>query len=66
MTEDLVFMLHSMGYETGINLPELIEVRKKLAEQISGSSIYGFIADAGLPLGFSQSSHAINGDEAHS
>ena len=66
VTEDLVFMLHSMGYETGINLPELIEVRKKLAEQISGSSIYGFIADAGLPLGFSQSSHAIIGDEAHS
>ena len=54
VTEDLVFMLDAMGIETGIDLAALIEVRKKLAADMPGSPIYGFVADAGVPLDFSQ------------
>lgn len=33
-TEDLVYLLHGMGYETGIDLDALIEVASWLAEQL--------------------------------
>ena len=33
-TEDLVYLLHGMGYETGIDLDALIEVAAWLAEQL--------------------------------
>jgi hydroxymethylglutaryl-CoA lyase len=52
VTEDLVFMLHAMGLETGIDLPKLLTVRAVLAEALPGEPLYGFTPDAGLPLGF--------------
>lgn len=52
VTEDLVFMLAAMGLDTGIDLEELLKVREILAKALPGESIYGFIPDAGLPLGF--------------
>jgi hydroxymethylglutaryl-CoA lyase len=52
VTEDLCFMLAAMGLDTGINLAALLEVRKILAEALPGEALYGFTADAGLPLGF--------------
>lgn len=52
VTEDLVFMLQAMGYETGIDLEQLLEVRRILAEALPGEPLYGFTPDAGLPLGF--------------
>ncbi|WP_243055944.1 hydroxymethylglutaryl-CoA lyase [Pseudomonas sp. BP01] len=52
VTEDLVFMLQSMGYDTGINLPALIESRQVLSEALPGEPLYGCIARAGLPLNF--------------
>jgi hydroxymethylglutaryl-CoA lyase len=52
VTEDLVFMLQAMGYETGIDLAKLLEVRRILAETLPGEPLYGFTPDAGLPLGF--------------
>jgi hydroxymethylglutaryl-CoA lyase len=52
VTEDLVFMLEAMGYETGIDLPRLLAVRRILADALPGVPLYGFTADAGLPLGF--------------
>jgi hydroxymethylglutaryl-CoA lyase len=52
VTEDLVFMLEAMGLRTGIDLPRLLEVRRVLREALPGEAIYGFIPDAGLPLGF--------------
>jgi hydroxymethylglutaryl-CoA lyase len=52
VTEDLVFMLQSMGYDTGIDLPRLLEVRAILREALPEEPLYGFTADAGLPLGF--------------
>lgn len=52
VTEDLVFMLQSMGYETGIDLPKLLKVRAIVAAALPGEQLYGFTPDAGLPLGF--------------
>lgn len=48
-TEDLVFLLQSMGYETHIDLPELLKTRKKLNQRLSGVELSGSIARAGLP-----------------
>ena len=52
VTEDLVFMLQSMGYETGIDLPKLLKVREIVAAALPGEPLYGFTPDAGLPLSF--------------
>ncbi|MBH1997673.1 MAG: hydroxymethylglutaryl-CoA lyase [Sphingomonadaceae bacterium] len=52
VTEDLVFMLAAMGYETGIDLDKLLKVRAIVAEALPGEPLYGFTPDAGLPLGF--------------
>jgi hydroxymethylglutaryl-CoA lyase len=52
VTEDLAFMLEAMGYATGIDLEKLIAVRSIVAEALSGEPMYGFLPDAGLPLGF--------------
>jgi hydroxymethylglutaryl-CoA lyase len=52
VTEDLVFMLQAMGYETGIDIRKLLQVRSIIAEALPGEPLYGFTADAGLPLGF--------------
>ncbi len=52
VTEDLVFMLEAMGLDTGIDLARLMTVRNILAEALPGEPLYGFIPDAGLPLGF--------------
>jgi len=53
VTEDLVFMLQSMGYTTGIDLQRLIASRQLLAEALPGEPLYGHIARAGLPKNFS-------------
>ncbi|WP_448580566.1 hydroxymethylglutaryl-CoA lyase [Thermaurantiacus sp.] len=52
VTEDLVFMLESMGLRTGIDLAPLMVARRFLADALPGEPLYGFMPDAGLPLGF--------------
>jgi hydroxymethylglutaryl-CoA lyase len=52
VTEDLVFMLEAMGLRTGIDIDRLNAVRSILTEALPGEPLYGFIPDAGLPLGF--------------
>jgi hydroxymethylglutaryl-CoA lyase len=52
VTEDLAFMLQAMGLKTGIDLPALLEVRGILREALPDEALYGFVPDAGLPLGF--------------
>ncbi|MCY1393837.1 Hydroxymethylglutaryl-CoA lyase YngG [compost metagenome] len=52
VTEDLVFMLSSMGYDTGINLERLIASRAVLEQALPGETLYGAIARAGLPLNY--------------
>lgn len=50
VTEDLAFMLAAMGFDTGIDLPRLLDVRVILAAAMPGEPLYGFTPDAGLPL----------------
>jgi hydroxymethylglutaryl-CoA lyase len=52
VTEDLVFMLESMGLRTGIDLERLIAARKIVADALPGEPLYGHVPDAGLTKGF--------------
>jgi hydroxymethylglutaryl-CoA lyase len=52
VTEDLVFMLNAMGYETGIDLEKLLKVREIVAAALPGEPLYGFTPDAGLTLDY--------------
>lgn len=52
VTEDLVFMLESMGYATGIDLPALIGARQLLADSLPHETLRGGAAIAGLPKTF--------------
>ena len=52
VTEDLVFMLESMGLNTGIDLDRLLKVRDVVNEALPSTEMYGFTPEAGLPLGF--------------
>jgi hydroxymethylglutaryl-CoA lyase len=58
VTEDLAFMLEAMGLKTGVDLPALLAVRRQLGEWLPGEAIFGFTAEAGLPLGFMPLSRA--------
>jgi hydroxymethylglutaryl-CoA lyase len=50
--EDLVFLLETMGYSTGVDLAALVEVRKFVAESLSHEQFHGAIAQAGLPKNY--------------
>ena len=52
VTEDLVFMLESMGLSTGIDLAALIEVRELVRAALPEVELFGFTAEAGLPIGY--------------
>jgi len=49
VTEDLTWMLESMGLATGIDLDRLLAVRKLVQQALPGEPMYGFLAEAGLP-----------------
>ena len=51
-TEDLVFMLESMGFTTGIDLPRLLATRSLLAEGLPTETLRGQVAQAGIPKTF--------------
>ncbi len=52
VTEDLVFMLESMGLRTGIDIERLIGARKIVIEALPGEPLYGHVPDAGLTKGY--------------
>lgn len=52
VTEDLVFMLESMGYRTGVDLPQLIAARALLAQALPQESLRSGVAAAGIPKTF--------------
>jgi hydroxymethylglutaryl-CoA lyase len=52
VSEDLVFLLESMGLRTGVDLERLIEARALLAAGLPGEELHGHVAVAGLPKGF--------------
>jgi hydroxymethylglutaryl-CoA lyase len=52
VTEDLVFLLEAMGLRTGIDLDRLFAVRSIVVQNLANEPLYGFLPDAGVPLGF--------------
>ncbi|WP_025136808.1 hydroxymethylglutaryl-CoA lyase [Achromobacter sp. DH1f] len=58
VTEDLVFLLESMGLDTGIDMNGLLAARDALQEGLPGEPLYGHVPDAGLPKGFTYAREA--------
>jgi len=56
VTEDLVFMLESMGFATGIDLPALLAARRLLHEGMPDEALHGQVARAGIPKTFRRAS----------
>ncbi len=52
VTEDLVFMLESMGFGTGVDLPKLFAARAILHEGLPGEPMHGQVPRAGIPKTF--------------
>jgi hydroxymethylglutaryl-CoA lyase len=52
VVEDLVFMLEAMGFDTGIDLDRLVEVRQLVHGALPDVVQHGAIAKAGLPKNF--------------
>ena len=52
VTEDLVFLLEAMGLRTGIDIDRLLAVRTDVQAALPDETLYGFVAEAGLPKGF--------------
>jgi len=48
-TEDLAYLMASMGINTGIDFSQLIALRTQVAQWLAGESLHGSIAQAGLP-----------------
>ncbi|WP_024585659.1 hydroxymethylglutaryl-CoA lyase [Aliihoeflea sp. 2WW] len=51
-TEDTVFMLEAMGFDTGIDIERLIALRAKVERWLPGEKMGGAIARAGVPKTF--------------
>ncbi|MGO0789600.1 hydroxymethylglutaryl-CoA lyase [Herbaspirillum seropedicae] len=51
-TEDLIFMLDSLHYHSGIDLIQLLAMRELLQQSLPGVQLYGSLARAGLPQGY--------------
>jgi hydroxymethylglutaryl-CoA lyase len=41
-----------MGLRTGIDMGKLLAVREILRAALPGEALYGYVPEAGLPLGF--------------
>jgi hydroxymethylglutaryl-CoA lyase len=52
VTEDLVFLLESLGLRTGIDLDALVAARAILAEALPNEALHGAYARAGKPTGW--------------
>lgn len=55
VTEDLVFMLESMGYRTGVDLPRLLAARALLAASLPQETLRSGVAAAGIPKTYATS-----------
>ena len=51
-SEDLAYMLGSMGIATGIDIPQLLALRARVAGWLSGETLHGSLWQAGLPKTF--------------
>jgi hydroxymethylglutaryl-CoA lyase len=50
-TEDLVYLLHGMGYKTGIDLAALISLKLEM-DTLIGRKLLSHVGSAGLPTGY--------------
>jgi hydroxymethylglutaryl-CoA lyase len=48
-TEDLMYLMASMGINTGIDFAKLMALRTQVAQWLAGECLHGSIAQAGLP-----------------
>jgi len=48
-TEDLAWMLETMGLRTGLDLPALLALRGQLAQWLDGETLHGSLWRAGVP-----------------
>jgi hydroxymethylglutaryl-CoA lyase len=48
-TEDVAYLMASMGIDTGIDFGKLMALRKQVAQWLAGECLHGSIARAGLP-----------------
>jgi len=55
-TEDLAYMIESMGIATGIDLQKLLALRAKVADWLRGEALHGTLWRAGLPKTFASAS----------
>jgi hydroxymethylglutaryl-CoA lyase len=53
VTEDLVFLLESMGLRTGIDMEKLVAARACITAGLPGETLYGHLHAVGYPKGFS-------------
>ena len=52
VTEDLVWLLEAMGFDTGVDIDRLLTARAILADGLPGEALHGHLPGAGLPKGF--------------
>ena len=48
-----MFLAESLGFNTGIDLDRLIKAREVVQKALPNEALYGQMAKAGLPKGFS-------------
>ena len=60
VTEDLVFLLESVGLRTGIDISRLIAVRKIVRAALPDVPLHGALAKAGLPKGLAAHPQPVN------
>lgn len=58
-TEDLAFMLASMGVVTGIDIARLLALRAKVATWLTGEPLHGTLWRSGLPKAFAPTAPTI-------
>ncbi|TDV35534.1 hydroxymethylglutaryl-CoA lyase [Paraburkholderia caballeronis] len=59
-TEDCVFLLESMGFDTGIDIEQLLALRRDVETWLPGEAFAGAIARAGLPKHFSRAASRVS------
>jgi hydroxymethylglutaryl-CoA lyase len=57
-TEDLTYMLHSMGIATGLDFDRLVALRARVAQWLAREPTHGTIWKTGLPRTMKESLHA--------
>jgi len=58
-SEDLAYMLESMGIATGIDIAQLLALRAQVAQWLKGETLHGALWRAGLPKTFAAPSPTV-------